>query len=390
MGTPRKTLRVGIVAGEASGDILGAGLIRALRQHCGELQVEGIGGPLMQAEGCHSFFPQDRLAVMGLVEPLLRLPELLRIRRFLRQHFLANPPDVFIGIDSPDFNLGLEIALRRGGIRTVHYVSPSVWAWRQGRLKTIARAADLVLTLFPFEERFYRQHAAGYPSLRAICVGHPLADALPMEPDQAGARERLGLPAGKRLVALLPGSRSGEVARMGPLFLAVASWCLACRPDLAFVMPAANAARELQLQPLLADHAGLPLTLVSGQSQDCMAASDIVLMASGTTTLEAMLLKKPMVVAYRLAPLSFALISRLLRVPYVSLPNLLANERLVPEFLQDAATVESIGSALLGLLDNAGEQVRLQARFAALHEELRRDASQAAADAVLGLLERPA
>lgn len=383
---PAKTLRIGIVAGEASGDILGAGLIRALRDSYGDIQVEGVGGPLMIAEGCISLFPQDRLAVMGLIEPMRRLPELLGIRRSLREHFIANPPDVFIGIDSPDFNLSLELALRRKGIKTVHYVSPSVWAWRQGRLKKIARATDMVLTLFPFEEKFYREHAAEYPDLHVVCVGHPLADSIPMETDVAVARAALLLTVSSQAVALLPGSRAGEVARMGQLFLDVARWCTHKRNGLCFVMPAANPAREKQLRDLLADYPDVPVTLISGKSQLCMAASDAVLMASGTTTLEAMLLKKPMVVAYRMAKFSYAIISRLLKVPYIALPNLLANEKLVPELLQDAATVENLGNALLAILDNPAQTKILQTRFAELHSDIRRNASDSAAKAIFHLL----
>ncbi len=377
---------MGIVAGEASGDILGAGLIRALRECYPGLQVEGIGGPLMLAEGCHSFFAQDRLAVMGLIEPLKRLPELLRIRRFLREHFLANPPDVFIGIDSPDFNMSLEESLCVAGIKTVHYVSPSVWAWRQGRLKKIARATDLVLTLFPFEEKFYRDNADRYPSLRAVCVGHPLADSIPMESDSQQARVALSISSSATVVALLPGSRAGEVERMGRLFLDAARCCIQRERKLLFVMPAANAARREQLQAMLADYSDLTVQLVDGQSQLCMAASDIVLMASGTTTLEAMLLKRPMVVAYKMARLSYAIISRLLKVPYVSLPNLLANKSLVPEFLQDQATAENLASALLDILRAPNKVVDMQQAFVEIHKDIRRDASRAAARAIIDLL----
>ena len=385
-----KKLRIGIVAGEASGDILGASLIRALREQCGDIVIEGIGGPLMIAEGCQSFFAQDRLAVMGLIEPLKRLPELLNIRRFLREHFIANPPDVFIGIDSPDFNLSLEQSLHDAGIKTVHYVSPSVWAWRQGRLKKIARAVDLVLTLFPFEEKFYREHSTKYPSLRAVCVGHPLADSIAMETDVAVARAQLSFAVDSQVVALLPGSRAGEVARMGRLFLDVARWCMQKKKDIHFVMPAANAAREKQLRDLLIEYPDVQITLVSGQSQLCMAASDAVLMASGTTTLEAMLLKKPMIVAYKMAAMSYAIISRLLKVPYVSLPNLLADEKLVPEFLQDDATVEHLGNALLTILNDPQHVQVLQKRFAALHQDIKRNASESAAKSILQLLNQAA
>lgn len=379
---------MGIVAGEASGDILGAGLIRALREHYPNLHVEGIGGSLMEAEGCHSFFPQDRLAVMGLIEPLKRLPELLRIRRFLREHFLANPPDVFVGIDSPDFNLSLEEALRSAGVKTVHYVSPSVWAWRQGRIKKIARAADVVLTLFPFEEKFYRDRAESYPSLQAVCVGHSLADSIPLENDGAAARVALSIAPAASVIALLPGSRAGEVARMGCLFLDVARWCAAQKKDLIFVMPAANAARKAQLTTMLANYSDITVHLVDGQSHLCMAASDAVLMASGTTALEAMLLKRPMVVAYKMARLSFAIISRLLKVPYVSLPNLLANKKLVPEFLQDDATVENLGGALLSLLNNPEQVKNLQQQFTAMHRDIQRDADRCAARVIVALQEK--
>ena len=379
---------MGIVAGEASGDILGAGLIRALREHYPNLHVEGIGGSLMEAEGCHSFFPQDRLAVMGLIEPLKRLPELLRIRRFLREHFLANPPDVFVGIDSPDFNLSLEEALHSAGVKTVHYVSPSVWAWRQGRIKKIARAADVVLTLFPFEEKFYRDRAESYPSLQAVCVGHSLADSIPLENDGAAARSALSISQTAPVIALLPGSRAGEVARMGCLFLDVARWCAAQKKGLIFVMPAANAARKAQLTTMLANYSDITVRLVDGQSHLCMAASDAVLMASGTTALEAMLLKRPMVVAYKMARLSFAIISRLLKVPYVSLPNLLANKKLVPEFLQDDATVENLGGALLNLLDNPEQVKNLQQQFTVIHRDIQRDADRCAARAIVALQEK--
>jgi lipid-A-disaccharide synthase len=327
--------------------------------------------------------------VMGLIEPLKRLPELLSIRRHLREHFIANPPDVFIGIDSPDFNLSLEQSLRDAGIKTVHYVSPSVWAWRQGRLKKIARAVDLVLTLFPFEEKFYREQSEKYPSLRAVCVGHPLADSIPMESDTVAARTQLSLAVDSRVVALLPGSRAGEVARMGRLFLDVARWCIQKKKNINFVMPAASPAREKQLRDLLSDYPDVPVMLISGQSQLCMAASDAVLMASGTTTLEAMLLKKPMIVAYKMAAMSYAIISRLLKVPYVSLPNLLANEKLVPELLQNDATVENLGNVLLLMLDDPQHVQVLKNRFAVLHQDIKRNASEAAAKAILQLLDQP-
>lgn len=382
-----RPLRIGMVVGEASGDILGAGLMRALRALYPDALFEGVGGPGMLAEGFYSHFPQERLAVMGLVEPLKRLPELLRIRASLTKHFLLNPPDVFIGIDSPDFNLPLERKLKTAGIKTVHYVSPSVWAWRRGRLPAMARAVDLLLTLFPFEETFYQEHAGECQGMQVCCVGHTLADALPLVPDTAPARQRLDVPAGKRpVIALLPGSRAGEVARMGSLFLAVAQQCLRAKPDAIFLLPAANAEREQQLRALLAAEPGLPVRLVTGQSRDCMEASDAVLLASGTTALECMLLKKPMVVAYKLSALSFFILSRMIKVPFISLPNLLANERLVPEFLQQEASVENLSQTLLSQLDNVQANTLLLERFTHLHHDLRRQADTAAAKAVSQLL----
>lgn len=377
-------MRIAIVVGEQSGDILGAGLIAALKARCPEIVVEGIGGPRMIAAGCHSFFPQDRLAVMGLIEPLKRLPELLNIRKTLREQFIANPPDVFIGIDSPDFNLPLAASLKAHGIKTVHYVSPSVWAWRQGRLKTISRAVDVVLTLFPFEADFYQRHAKQFP-VNAMCVGHTLADHLPLEPvATAEPRAALGL-ADQPTIALMPGSRAGEVARMAPVFIAAAKLCLAKQPDLQFVLPAANPERRAQLQQLLREEQ-LPISVVDGQSHLCMQASDAVLMASGTTSLEAMLLKKPMVIAYKMAPLSYAIISRLLNVPFVGLPNLLAGRLLVPELLQDAATPPALADALLRQLQDPTLRDELAAAFTELHQQIKLDASERAADAVMALI----
>lgn len=382
-----KPLRVGMVVGEASGDILGAGLMRALREQHPDIQFEGIGGPRMLAEGFRSHYPQERLAVMGLVEPLKRLPELLRIRASLVRLFLSDPPDVFIGIDSPDFTLALERKLKHAGIKTVHYVSPSVWAWRRGRLASMARAIDLLLTLFPFEAAFYREHAQACRNMKVVCVGHTLADQLPLVPDTAAARQRLGVPHERTVIALLPGSRAGEVSRMGPVFLAVAQRYWQTNPDTVFLLPAANAEREQQLRELLLQWPDVPVQLVSGQSRDCMEASDAVLLASGTTALECMLLKKPMVVAYKLHALSFFILSRLIKVPYVSLPNLLANARVVPEFLQQEANVDNLSAALLVQLHDECTRQALQDRFMQLHHELRKQADRAAAVAILQLLE---
>ncbi|BFM06187.1 lipid-A-disaccharide synthase [Halioxenophilus aromaticivorans] len=376
-----KPLRFGLVVGERSGDILGAGLIQAIKQRHPDAQFEGIGGELMMAQGFDSWFDQERLAVMGLIEPLKRLPELLRIRKQLFQRFTANPPDVFIGVDSPDFNLDLELKLRKHGIKTVHYVSPSVWAWRQGRIKKIARAVDLMLTLLPFEASFYRQH-----NVPVKFVGHPLADELAPVDDIQAVRQRLALPCDEvPLVALLPGSREAEVRLVGPVMWQAALQALRQQPQLRFVVPAANAARLAQIKQQLAGHPDLPITVVQGQSTQVMAAANAVVMASGTTTLEALLLGKPMVVAYRMAPLSYAILARLVKSKYISLPNLLADKPLVPELIQDAATPEALAEQLLRILQ-PGEQQVLKQEFSAIRQQLSLNASQEAAKAVLELV----
>jgi len=369
-------LRIALVAGEASGDILGAGLMRALKARHPAVEFIGVGGPLMQAEGLTPYFPMERLSVMGLVEVLGRLRELLARRKKLVADLIAAKPDVFIGIDAPDFNLNIELKLRQAGIKTVHYVSPSVWAWRQKRVLKIREGCDLMLTLFPFEARFYEEK--GVP---VRFVGHTLADAIPLEADRAAARAELGLPDGP-LVALMPGSRGGEVGRLGALFLDTAQRLRALRPGVRFVMPCASPQRRAQLEELLAGR-DLPLTLLDGQSHLALAACDAVLIASGTATLEALLYKRPMVVAYRLAPLTFWILKRMVKSPYISLPNLLAQRLLVPELLQDDATVEALAQTLSPLIEGGEEQTR---GFDEIHRTLRLDASNQAADAVLNLI----
>ncbi|MBM7059837.1 lipid-A-disaccharide synthase [Pseudomonas sp. UL073] len=371
--------RIALVAGEASGDILGAGLMQALKQQRPDIEFIGVGGPLMQAEGLQPYFPMERLAVMGLVEVLGRLPELLSRRKRLVQTLIAAQPDVFIGIDAPDFNLGLEFKLRRAGIKTVHYVSPSVWAWRQKRVLKIRDACDLMLTLFPFEAQFYTEH--GVP---VRFVGHSLADTIPLEADRAAARAELDLPPVGPVVALMPGSRGGEVAKLGSLFLDAAQRLRELRPGIRFVLPCASAERRAQLEALLAGR-DLPLSLLDGRSHTALAACDAVLIASGTATLEALLYKRPMVVAYKLAPLTYRILRRLVKSPYISLPNLLAQRLLVPELIQDAATPEALAQTLLPLLDNGVAQTE---GFDAIHRTLRQGASQSAATGVLALLER--
>lgn len=376
----QRPLKVALVAGEASGDILGAGLMQALRQHCPQVEFIGVGGPLMQAQGLTSYFPMERLAIMGLVEVLGRLPELLSRRKRLIATLKEQQPDVFIGIDAPDFNLTIELKLREAGIKTVHYVSPSVWAWRQKRVFKIRKGCDLMLTLLPFEAQFYQEH-----QVPVLFVGHPLADSVAMHNDPLQAREQLGLPADAQVVALLPGSRGGEVAKLGALFVETARYLLGEKPQLRFIIPAANQARREQLAAILADMPNFPIKILDGQSQAALQACDAVLIASGTATLEAMLFKKPMVVAYKLAPVSHWLLKKMVKSPYISLPNLLANEMLVPEFIQDAATPKALGNALLDQLNDGSQQTQ---RFAELHASLRCDASERAAQGVLQLVGR--
>ncbi|MES2676270.1 MAG: lipid-A-disaccharide synthase [Pseudomonadota bacterium] len=374
-------LKIGIVVGEASGDILGAALITELRLHFPDAEFSGIGGPRMLALGFHSYFPQDRLAVMGLIEPLKRLPELLRIRKFLREHFIATPPAVFIGIDSPDFTISLEGSLKEHGIKTVHYVSPSVWAWRQNRVFKIARSVDLMLTLLPFEAAFYEKH-----NVPVEFVGHHLADEIPIDVDKYQARRELGIPEHARVVALLPGSRSSEVEQMGSLFMHTAVFCLEQDPGLLFYIPAANSDRYRQLHLQLNEYVDFQVQLINGHSHQVMAAADVVLLASGTVTLEAMLLKKPMVVAYKMAPLTFRILSWLVKTPFISLPNLLANKALVPELLQKDATPEKLSTAIMQYFENPEETQELCNTFADMHGILKRNASQRAAAAIAKLI----
>jgi len=374
------TLRVGILAGESSGDILGASLMQALRRLQPTILFEGIGGPLMQAEGLHSRHPMERLAVMGIFEPLKRLPELLHIRRDITNYFLANPPAVFIGIDSPDFNLTIESRLHAKGIPTVHYVSPSVWAWRPNRVRKIAKAVDLVLTLFPFEADFYQKYQV------PVCfVGHPLADIINLLPDSQLARSELNLLNTAKVIAFLPGSRQSEVARLGPVFLQTAELLSLQYPDLMFLFPCASSHCKRQLQSMLGP-AHTTVRLLNGQSRLAMEAADVVVLASGTATLEAMLLKKPMLVCYKMAWLSFAIISRLLRVPYFSLPNLLAGESIVEELVQKQVNPSSLVTKVVKLLTEKPQNQHISQRYMQIHQSLRMGASNKAAQAVMKLL----
>lgn len=384
----KRRLHIGIVVGEASGDILGAGLMKSLQARAEqsgiELHFDGVGGSRMLAAGFNSLYPMDRLSVMGLTEPLKRLPELLRMRKHLKQHFRETRPDVFIGIDSPDFTLNIEADLKSAGIKTVHYVSPSVWAWRQGRIKTIARAVDLMLTLLPFEAAFYEAN-----QVPVRFVGHPLADEFPLEDQRISAREKLGLRNDEQILAVLPGSRGGEVGHLAPAFLDTVDWLLEQLPNLKVLIPAASPERREQLEKLLANRS-TSAQLLDGQSREVMAAADVVLMASGTTTLEAMLLKRPMVVAYRMGSLSYKILSHLVKTPHISLPNLLAAKALVPEIIQDDVRPDVLGPLLLERLQGCSEVDELKTRFAQMHRDIALNASDSAAEAVWQLAEASA
>ena len=371
-----------MVAGEASGDILGAGLIKALKLQHPDARFVGIGGPKMIAEGFETLYPMERLSVMGLFEVLGRLGELLKIRKQLFNTLLELKPDVFIGIDAPDFNLKLEQKLKEKSIKAVHYVSPSVWAWREKRVFKIKKSVDLVLCLFPFEVDFYKKH--GVP---AVCVGHTLADVIALETDTQGARQQLELVADLPVVALMPGSRGGEVSRLGELFLQAAELIKQQVPSVQFVLPAANQDRFTQLTHMLADHEKLAVKLLDGQSREAMASSDVVLMASGTAALEGMLFKKPLVVSYKLSALTAYIVRKMLKQPFVSLPNLLAGKELVPEILQEAATPENLANAVLNFLQNKHASAHLKEEFTELHKWLKRDADVAAAQAITQLVD---
>ena len=375
-------LRIGFVAGESSGDQLGAALITALRARVPEVSCCGVAGPKMRAAGCEAWAAADELAVMGLIEPLKHLPRLARLRGMLRARFQALRPDVFVGIDAPAFNIGLAGQLRRAGLKTVQYVSPQVWAWRQGRVRQIARACDLVLCLLPFETEFYSRHG-----VRALFVGHPLADQIPLQIDRDGARASLGIDAAARVIALLPGSRRGEVERLGPDFLGAAAWVHARRPGVQFIAPMASP-RVRRIFELQASRAGVAaLRILDGQAQSALAAADAVLVTSGTATLETLLSKRPMVVAYRFSALTAFLLRRLalVKVPYFSQPNLLVGRALVPEFFQEAVTPAALGAALLRELDNAPHAEELVREFTRVHEQLRRGGAERAAGAIVEL-----
>jgi lipid-A-disaccharide synthase len=378
-------VKIALVAGEASGDNLGGALIRALRERAPGTRCFGVAGPRMVEAGCEPWHASDELAVMGLAEIVKHLPRLLRLRRELVDRFLAARPDVFVGIDAPEFNLRLAAQLKAHGVPTVQYVSPQVWAWRQGRVRTIGRAVDLVLCVLPFERRFYDEH-----DVRAVFVGHPLADRVPLESPPGPARAALALEPGRPVVAVLPGSRRAEVGKLGGPFAATIAWLRARRPELQFVAPMASPAVRVAFEQALAEHAaGVDVHVVDGRAQEAIAAADAVLVASGTATLETTLIKRPMVVAYRVAPLTSWLLRdlKLMKAEHFAQPNLLAGRRLVPEYFQEDVRADVLGPAVLEQLDRR-DHADLVATFEEIHRTLRRDASARAAEAILELRDR--
>lgn len=377
-------MKIGIVAGEASGDALGAKVLAALKERCPEIEVEGVGGPQMSAAGCNNLFDIERLSVMGLVEPLKRLPDLIRLRRDLYSHFTKNRPDIFIGIDAPEFNLGLEHKLRDQGIKVVHYVSPSVWAWRRGRIHKIAKAVDAMLTLLPFEADFYREH-----HVPVEYVGHPLADLVPLEIDVPAAKRALCLEQDATYIALLPGSRKQELQQMAEPYLLAAYKLWQQRPALKFLASHINEQRYqefVEVQQRVAPD--LPIQIFTRRTQDVMAAADAVVVTSGTATMETMLYKKPMVIAYRMHWLTHKLAKLLVKTPFIGLPNLLANAMIVPELIQEAATPDAIAAGVADYLDHPDKVSALKQRFTELHQQLRKDSAASSAEAILRVVGR--
>ncbi|QHJ11212.1 Lipid-A-disaccharide synthase [Paraglaciecola mesophila] len=379
-----KNIRVGIVAGETSGDILAAGLISKIKQQYPNATFEGIAGPRMQAQGCTTIFDMEELSVMGLVEVLSRIRRLLFVRKSLYQHFIANPPDIFIGVDAPDFNLRLELPLKKAGIKTVHYVSPTVWAWREKRVFSIAKATDLVLSLFPFEKQVYDKH-----NIPCQFVGHTMADSIALAPDKEVARKALKVRSDERVLALLPGSRHSEVSLLLDIFMQSAELLAKHVSDLSVLIPVVNKERKRQVEDYMREHTvNINYRVVIGHAREVMTASDAVLLASGTATLEAMLCKRPMVVAYRMSWLTHQMMKRLYIAKYFALPNILADEELVPELLQEDVNPQNIAEKLLHYFTQSEEdKTALVARFTQLHEVLKRDADAQAARAVLALIE---
>jgi len=370
-------LRLALVAGEASGDLLAGLLLGGLKQRWPDLTAFGAGGPCMAAHGFKAWWPHDKLAVRGYVEVLRHYREIKGIRDALGARLLESKPDAFIGVDAPDFNLGLEQRLRAGGVKTLHFVCPSIWAWRAGRVDKIARSADHVLCLFPFEPALLQRHGIG-----ATYVGHPLADAIPVQPPREAARAALGIAASQPLVAVLPGSRRSEIEAILPTFAAAVLRLARARPDLRFVLPVVPGLRGLVERHL----ATAPIDLLDGRSHEALAACDVTLIASGTATLEAALFKRPMVIAYKMNALSWQLMKRMQLQPWVGLPNILCGEFVVPERIQQAATPERLADDVLAWLDAPQRAQALAARFIDLHHQLRRDTARTAADAIAQVL----
>jgi len=376
-----KAYRIGIIAGETSGDILGEGLIKALKKQYPDAIFEGIAGPRMIKQGCTALHPLEALSVMGFVEVLGKLGSILRIRKNIIQHFINNPPDIFIGIDAPDFNLTVELKLKQQGIKTIHYVSPSVWAWKQWRIHKIAKATNLVLAFLPFEKAFYDRF-----NVPCQFIGHTLADQLPLKRDKSGAREQLNIGLEHKVMAILPGSRKAEVEMLGPIFLQAAQVIHQKYPEYQFIVPVVNARRRQQFQEQVdALSSVLPLTLVDGQSSTVLQAADMVLLASGTAALEAMLAKAPMVVAYKVSALTYWIAKSLATdIKYTSLPNLIADKEVVKELNQADCTVENIVAELERLIEHDGQ--KMIDTFTELHQLIRCDADTQAANAVIKLL----
>ena len=376
-----KQLTIALVAGETSGDILGAGLIRTLKKHHPNIKFVGIAGPLMQTEGCQAWYEMDELSVMGIVEVLGRLRRILAIRRDITKRLIDLKPDVFIGIDAPDFNLSLEGKLKQAGIKTIHYVSPSVWAWKQKRVFKIKRNTNLILAFLPFEKAFYDKF-----DVPCRFIGHKMADDIPLEPDQTAMRQQLGIPVDCQCLALLPGSRHAEVTLLSEPFLKAAQLLRDKFPDLHIVVPLVNSKRRAEFEQIKAEIAPeLKLQLLDGHAREAMIASNAAILASGTVALECMLAKCPMVVGYKMKAFTFWLAKKLIKTPYVSLPNILAGKEIVPELLQHDCTPENIANHVLPFLES--ENTELKATFLALHKQIRCNADEQAAQAVLDVLE---
>ncbi len=371
-------LQIAAVAGEASGDLLAAPVLQALRQHRPEIEAVGIGGPRMQAAGLQAWWPSERLAVNGYGDVLRRLPELLHIRGALRRRLLARPPAVFVGVDAPDFNLPLERKLRAAGIPVVHMVSPSIWAWRRERIELIREAVDHMLCVFPFEPAVYAD-----TGVKASYIGHPLAQIIPQQPDQPDSRRHLGLPEQGRVLAVLPGSRAGEVRLLAEPFIAAAAELHRRHPLAAVAVPVAHAGLRPALENAAKQHAQLPLRLIDGQSHAVLAACDLALVASGTATLECALFKRPMVIGYRVSALSAWMMRGRNYLPDIGLPNILAGQRIVPELVQEDCTPPALAAALAGWIEQPARAEALRARFAEMHRELTRDTARLAAEAIL-------